>query len=115
MKNSNPSNQALWKTRILKIIETPACGATSSFDGTFFSNFAHCCSRQFFLQTASPNLLISEIVGPGRFSATSHFSRTSSNLANCRFGGLLFVNLYMVVVDKVFANCGNLLATSCTG
>ena len=24
MKNSNPSNQALWKTRILKIIETPA-------------------------------------------------------------------------------------------
>ena len=23
MKNSNPSNQALWKTRILKIIETP--------------------------------------------------------------------------------------------
>ena len=36
MKNSNPSNQALWKTRILKIIETPEFTIYADLASSYF-------------------------------------------------------------------------------
>ena len=77
-----------------------------------FSEISHIVvSDNFFANRLSKLfLLIFKIITSGKFSATSHFSQTSSNLANCRFGGFLIANLYMDVADNNFANCGNLSA-----